>query len=102
MIREGDTVITPTDAYVDEWTAQLADNLGYFEVVGQRQAGLLIKARRAKEIVLLNGENAERCAARRLVARGLLERYRFGSAATGWLTIYKLTARGRDCWLKLV
>ncbi len=84
------------------YALQAAEQRGWIEIVGARQAGLLIKARRAREIVLLNGENAERCAARRLVARGLMERYRFGSAATGWLTIYKLTARGRDCWLKVV
>jgi hypothetical protein len=56
--------------------------------LGPRQQALLTKARAG---TLIPATSAERVAARRLAARGLAHRYRFGNPATGYLTIYKIT-----------
>lgn len=75
------------------------------ETVGDRELEILLRARRAESgsVVLQHDResNAERMAARRLCARGLLsEPNAFGNGHIGWLYRYNLTERGRSCWLR--
>lgn len=109
MIREGDIIITPPEVgQLDEWQAQQAEREGRFEVVGVREAEVLLMAKESSSggITITHGrgkiENRTRMAARRLVARGLLtEPNAFGGGWAGWLYRYNLTERGRTCWLKV-
>ncbi len=88
------------------------------EAVGARQAVVLLRARRAKsgQVVLTHGraQSAERLAALRLVERELLSGPNFVGMARGvrhWrgapvraasgLFVYTLTARGRECWIRV-
>jgi len=86
--------------------------------VGSAQLALMLRARGSAhgQIVLTHGrsQNAERMAARRLVERELLSGPQFvgrtktirhwrdapgGNTASG-LYVYRLTERGRTCWLR--
>lgn len=58
---------------------------------GPRQVALL--ARMGVTGVIIPNGNAERCAAWRLVRRGVLAKYRMGGPGFGYLTIYKVVAR---------
>lgn len=76
--------------------------------LGKRQMELLSIARASKThtLVLTHGRNqmanAQRMAARRLVARGLLQAPNaMGNAATGWLYFYALTEKGLSSWLRI-
>jgi hypothetical protein len=105
MIREGDFVIIPADAPMDEWALQDAERAGWFEAIGQRQAELLLRARRSRSHALVAMHtrqfNRERMALRRLVQRGLFfEPRKYGSPALGFIYVYQLTGRGRSCWIK--
>jgi len=76
------------------------------ETIGQRQAELIIRARRAssRNIVIMHTRqfNRDRMAARRLVARGLLtEPHKYGNPLLGNIYTYYLTNRGRECWIKI-
>ncbi len=106
MIREGDNVIIPIDAPMDEWALQDAERAGWFEEIGQRQAELLLRARRSSGsgAVLMHTRqfNRDRMAARRLVQRGLFaEPRKYGNAALGYTYVYMLTEHGRSCWIKI-
>lgn len=57
---------------------------------GPRQKILLAKASRG--ILMVSG-NAERMAARRLVERGVLVRFRLGSVELGYTTFYRVVNR---------
>jgi hypothetical protein len=75
------------------------------ETVGRRELELMLLARASSEHTIVmthdRASNADRMAARRLVARKLLtapNAMRFGTG--GWLYFYALTERGRTCWLR--
>jgi hypothetical protein len=57
--------------------------------VGDRQRVILMRAAAGLVITM---DNAERCAARRLVRRGLLRRQRFGNTAMGYTYVYAVVA----------
>jgi hypothetical protein len=66
----------------------------------------MVRARGAASgtIVLTHerASNAERMAARRLVERGLLSAaHRYGNRRTLQIFEYRLTERGRSCWLRV-
>lgn len=87
-------------------TLQMAEEAGWIETIGQRQGGLVMRARRSASggIMLMHTRqfNRDRMAARRLVQRGLFtEPRRYGNAVLGFIYIYSLTPRGRACWLKI-
>ena len=58
---------------------------------GPRQAALLAKAG-ATGVIIPNG-NAERCAAWRLVRRGVLVKYRLGGPHIGYLNTYRVAGK---------
>jgi hypothetical protein len=74
------------------------------ETVGASELPLMRRARVSANgrLVLTHGRsnNRARLAARRLVLRGLLERGTLGNLRTGYLHTYRLTERGRTCWLR--
>lgn len=76
------------------------------ETLGGRQAELMLRARGSQfnMLTLAHGrqQNAERMAARRLVARGLLNEPNYlGVREWGYVYAYSLTTRGRTCWLRV-
>lgn len=73
--------------------------------VGARELEILLRARHstAKRVVVghSRADNAMRLAARRLTLRGLLHpAQRFGNDRNGRIHVYRLTERGRTCWLR--
>lgn len=64
------------------------------ESVGVTQYVLLVRAHADSGGAVMDRNNAEHCAARRLVQRGLLERCQIQK-----MRIWKLTERGRNAWL---
>ena len=58
--------------------------------VGDRQRALLM---RAATPLVMTLDAPERKAAMRLVRRGILARQRFGNAAIGWMTVYRVVAK---------
>jgi hypothetical protein len=55
---------------------------------GPRQAILLARAQKYGSV--MTRDEAERCAARRLVARDVLSAQRFGGSRFGYITVYKI------------
>lgn len=74
------------------------------ETVGASELPLMRRARASANgrLVLTHGRssNRARLAARRLVLRGLLTWHTLGTPGTGYVHIYRLTERGRTCWLR--
>lgn len=69
------------------------------EPVGATQYALIYRARGDSGGAVMDRDNAEHCAARRLVQRGLLERSQVHGPDTRPVRIWKLTERGRNAWL---
>lgn len=72
---------------------------GPLESVGVTQYALIYRARGDSGGAVMDRDNAEHCAARRLVRRGLLERSQVHGPDTRPVRIWKLTERGRNAWL---
>jgi hypothetical protein len=66
--------------------------------IGPRQVAILRRAARSEsgQIMIDPKDNAQWCAAKRLTARGLLQRQVFGGKRFGVVTIYRITERGRS------
>lgn len=67
--------------------------------VGETQLAVMRRCAATKNNMIIvdpAGSNAEWCAVKRLTARGLMERKRFGGDDIGWVTTYGLTQRGID------
>lgn len=65
--------------------------------IGERQVAILRRAAWSSsgQVVINPKDNADWCAAKRLVARGLLERQVFGGKRFGIISLYRITDRGR-------
>jgi hypothetical protein len=82
------------------------------ETIGLTQLKIMLRAREARSglVMLTEGDERERMAAKRLVKRGLLRRcverpksvgQKFTMPTAAQLRIYSLTNRGRHCWLRV-
>jgi hypothetical protein len=101
MIREGDRLITNLRVMPDEFVAEGYRRAGWIETVGPREAEIMLRAKNAESAPhLMTGNERERLAARRLVARKLLVQH-FPGAGEGHplRKFYSLTPRGAKCWL---
>jgi len=97
-VREGDTLITNLPDPPDEYVTQMRANSGLVEIIGPREAVLLLRAKNSQARLVVTGDERERLAAGRLVARGLL--IREWEHGTPYLRrFYSLTERGKIRWL---
>jgi hypothetical protein len=97
-VREGDTVITNLGRPPFDWVAQAYADSGQIEVVGPREAALMLRAKNSQARLVMTCGERERLAAGRLVARGLL--IREWEHGTPYLRrFYSLTERGKTRWL---
>jgi hypothetical protein len=64
--------------------------------IGERQVAILRRAAwsQSGQVIINPKDNADWCAAKRLVARGLLERQAFGGKRFGTVVLYRITGRG--------
>jgi hypothetical protein len=74
--------------------------IGAVETVGPQELELLQRMRAAQGGVTMAGNNAERCALRRLARRELVLQNSLGGPAIGWTTVCTLTTQGRHAWLR--
>lgn len=65
--------------------------------IGETQRAILARAAAAAsgQVIIGPDQNADWCAVKRLVQRGLMSRHVFGSGKFGTLSVYQITARGR-------
>lgn len=65
--------------------------------IGERQIAIMRRAQDSPsgQVVIDPACNADWCAVKRLVQRGLMVRWTFGGKGVGRLTVYSLSERGR-------
>jgi hypothetical protein len=71
---------------------------GQRDHLGERQLAVLRRAGSspAGQVIISSNDNADWCAAKRLIERGLLRRKVFGGQGFGKLTVYQLTDAGQE------